>query len=564
VLAGLASADILNSGFSAFISYSHADAAMAAALQKKLERYRLPRKIAAAYHIGNTALGKIFRDQEDLAAAPSVSDAIRDGLARSQALIVICSPAAAASQWVKQEIELFRSLHADRPILAVLVHGEPATAFPAALTQGGIEPLAADMREGGDGAQLAFLKIVAGIAGIPLDALIQRDAQRKLRRVTAITLGALAAMLIMAVMTSLALNARNEAARQRAEAEGLVEYMLTDLRDKLEGVGRLDVQGKVNLRAMEYYKQQGKLKALPADSLERRARVLHAMGEDYEKQGELPKAIAKFREAHSATDALLEREPKNPDRIFAHAQSEYYIGLAAWRQLDRATTARHWQNYRNMAGQLAAIEPETVRSNMELGYSEGGLCELGFRDNFDLASAAKHCQAAVDFETAAVNKQPANRHLKQELSNRYGWLANVEKARGHYQEAIKQREKDAALLDTLLKFDGNNTEYLLRRTWADIGMAEAQIFEGKPSEAMQLLRRAAIRHSALTAHNDSDRRVAETALRIPLLLAKAEQKAGLSYAHNLAEASRLSDMMKQKNPLIAASVKSIWASIWPN
>jgi hypothetical protein len=343
-----------------------------------------------------------------------------------------------------------------------------------------------------------------------------------------------------------------------------VEYMLTDLRDKLEGVGRLDVQGTVNDRAMIYYKNQGLLSNLSGDSLERRSRVLHAMGEDYEKQGDLPNAIAKFREAHSATAALLEREPKNPDRIFAHAQSEFYIGLMAWRQQDRATTTKHWQNYRDMAGRLSALEPNSVRSNMELGYSEGGLCELGFRDTFNLASAAKHCQAAVEFEVKAVQKRPNDHHLKQELSNRYGWLANVEKARGNYREAIKQRENDAALLDSLLGSDRNNTEYLLRRTWADIGMAEAYIFDANPREAIKILRICEDRHSGLMANADSDRRVAETALRIALYLAKAKQKAGLTYTTNLAEASRLTDKLNQKNPLIAASVKSIWASIWPN
>ena len=324
--------------FAAFISYSHADAAAAAKLQKRLERYRLPRTIGNAAGKTSLELGKIFRDREDLAAASSLSDAIKAALSQAKTLIILCSPDAAKSHWVAQEIALFRSLHADRPILAVLVSGEPAEAFPPLLTANGNEPLAADLRESGDGPQLGFLKIVAGMAGVPLDALIQRDAQRKLRRVTAITLGALAAMLIMAVMTSFAISARNEAARQRAESEGLVEYMLTDLREKLKGVGRLDVMGAVNSRAMTYYGQQGNLASLPADSLERRARVLHAMGEDDEKKGELAAALAKFREAHRTTAALLKQDPKNPDRIFAHAQSEYYVGSIAWRQYDRATT----------------------------------------------------------------------------------------------------------------------------------------------------------------------------------------------------------------------------------
>lgn len=71
-----------------------------------------------------------------------------------------------------KEIELFRALHPDRPILAAIVRGELAEAFPAPFMDGA-EPLAADLRREGDGWRLGFLKIIAGIAEVPLDALGQ-------------------------------------------------------------------------------------------------------------------------------------------------------------------------------------------------------------------------------------------------------------------------------------------------------------------------------------------------------------------------------------------------------
>ena len=48
----------------------------------------------------------------------------------------------------------------------------------------------------------------------------------------------------MAVTSTLAVTAfqaRNEAREQRRQAEGLVTFMLGDLKDKLEPIGRLDV-----------------------------------------------------------------------------------------------------------------------------------------------------------------------------------------------------------------------------------------------------------------------------------------------------------------------------------
>jgi hypothetical protein len=138
-------------------------------------------------------LTPIFRDRAELPAASSLDQEVRQALSQSDVLLVLCSPAARNSRWVDAEIELFRSLHPDRPVIAALLEGEPEESFPASLVgpdAKGVthEPIAADFRADHDGPKLARLKIVAGLTGIALDQIIQRDAQRQLRRVIAITL----------------------------------------------------------------------------------------------------------------------------------------------------------------------------------------------------------------------------------------------------------------------------------------------------------------------------------------------------------------------------------------
>lgn len=297
--------------YGAFLSYSHKDAGAARWLHRRLESYRIPRRLArtgTARPALPQRLGPIFRDREELAAGHDLSEGVRAALARSDALVVLCSPDAAVSVWVGREIAAFRELNPGKPVLAAIVRGDPADCFPEMLREGAdgaaLEPLAADLRPEGDGRRLGLLKLVAGLAGIGLDALVQRDAQRRIRRVMAVTLAAAVAVIAMAVLTIFALSARAEADRQRKEAEGLVEFMLTDLRDRLKGVGRLDVLTAVNRRALGYYRQQD-VAVLPADSLERRARILHAMGEDDERRGDFDRALAQFDEASRTTAALL-------------------------------------------------------------------------------------------------------------------------------------------------------------------------------------------------------------------------------------------------------------------
>jgi hypothetical protein len=300
--------------YGAFISYSHADTAFARRLHRRLEAYRLPRRLARRTTDGSAPsrrLKPIFRDRDELAAASDLTEAVREAIAQSSSMIVVCSPAAAASEWVNLEIRLFRGLHGDHDILAALHRGEPAEAIPPAMTEGGdgpgpghaYQPLAADFRPHADGDHLALLKLVAVLAGVGLDQLVQRDAQRRVRRMGAIGAASVLGMTVAGVLAFAAIEGRIAAEHERARSQGVVDYMLTDLRGKLKGVGRLDALDAVNKGAMGYYRDQN-LARLPPGQLIERAKLLQAVGEDDEKKGDYSGAKTQFDEASRITTAL--------------------------------------------------------------------------------------------------------------------------------------------------------------------------------------------------------------------------------------------------------------------
>ncbi|NND81860.1 MAG: TIR domain-containing protein [Gammaproteobacteria bacterium] len=198
----------------AFISYSHRDKGWGDWLHKSLERYKVPKKLVG--QMGRDgAIPKrvfpVFRDREELPTSADLGSNIEAALQQSRFLIVICSPNAAKSIWVNQEIKTFKRLGKADSILCLIVDGEPNATdqpgsaddecFPQAIRfevspQGEVtntraEPIAADVRPEGDGKDNAKLKLLAGLLGVNFDDLKQRDQRRRRKQKLLLALGTL-------------------------------------------------------------------------------------------------------------------------------------------------------------------------------------------------------------------------------------------------------------------------------------------------------------------------------------------------------------------------------------
>lgn len=287
--------------YKAFISYSWKDKAAAEALHHALETWRSPKALGGM----EASLRPIFRDRDEEAAGANLRAAIEDGLDNSEFLIVLCSPHSAGSKWVAKEIAYFRKRRTPNNVLCYIIAGDPAKdCFPqtilfestvdGAVSDTPIEaPLAADARSEGDGPRLARLKLIAALLGVGLDALIQRDQQRRVKRLRALLGFASAIAVGFAGVAAYALIQRNiaveneaRAKRESLKAERTAEFMVSlfEVPDPSESRGR-DVTAKEILD-----KGVATIETDLAAEPDVQASLMHTMGRSYTGLGLYPDA----------------------------------------------------------------------------------------------------------------------------------------------------------------------------------------------------------------------------------------------------------------------------------
>jgi hypothetical protein len=282
---------IMDRRYHCFLSYRHADnraegRQWATWLHQRIETYEVPADLVGTKNdrggIIPSRIFPVFRDEEELPADADLSQPIAKALENSETLLVLCSPGAATSRFVAEEIVRFKSLGRKDRVLAAILSGEPnATApgiisdrvecFPQALrcevdengnvTSIPAEPIAADFRlpDGHQGwtnpeayretlvasgdtttaaaakaseyaarLELMVLKIVAGILGVSLGLLTQRDKAYQLTKARRRVRTLAAWLAVVAVFAAVALVAGLIAVRARMAAVALAEQRLRD------------------------------------------------------------------------------------------------------------------------------------------------------------------------------------------------------------------------------------------------------------------------------------------------------------------------------------------------
>ena len=248
------------------------------------------------------------------------------------------------------------------------------------------------------------------------------------------------AIVALGVGAGVALWQAREAGRQRVQAEGLIEFMLTDLRAKLQPVGRLDALDAVGEKALAYYAAQD-LASLDADSLARRSHALHMMGDLADRRNKRDEAQRDFDQAAAATAELLRRHPDDPNRIFDHSQSEYYAGLM---QLERGRlheAEATFKNYRALTERMTRLVPDNVEWRIERAAAAQAVGVVVL----DLGRPAEALALFEESVPGLVEGARLRPDTTVDAAHGIGWVARAQEDLGRYEDALESDRRKLAL-----------------------------------------------------------------------------------------------------------------------
>lgn len=512
-----------------FLSYSHADTTWAHWLMRRLEGYRVP----ARFHGRGAPIGAVgpriapvFRDRDELPTTSDLGETIRAALRQSATLVVICSPAAARSRWVQEEILAFKRLGGGARVFAFIVAGEPKAEgtdddcfSPALRRQLGAdgqlsaspaEHVASDARPQGDGREDAFVRLVAGLLGVGFDELRQREQQRRHRRLTWITAGSVAGMAVtlgLAAIAWLARNealvARNDAQRRQEHGEELIAGMLNDMKAGLQKADKLDALDEAGARMTAYFESLDP-RDLTDNTLAQQAKALTQIGQIRIAQLRYADADAAFTAAFNRTAALVARHPSDGGMLFDRAQAEYWIGNMHLKRGNFDQTGKWFQRYRDSGVALAGLDPRNLHWQREAVSGHHNLAVLEFeRGNLTAARDGFTRELAALKKLAAEN--PPDLQLEFSITNIVSFLGSVAERGGELTEARARFEEQTQLLEALSAKEPLNPRWQERTANALALHAKVLEITGRPDEALRLYIRVRTVLEALAAKDPANR-----------------------------------------------------------
>ncbi|HEY1555617.1 MAG TPA: protein kinase [Kofleriaceae bacterium] len=261
---------------------------------------------------------------------------------------------------------------------------------------------------------------------------------------------------------------RATAEQNRGDAEDLLGFMLGDLHEKLQPLGKTELLDTVANKAIEYYHRRSD--RVSSEDRQKLGVAISNLGEVLVDEGHSAQGLAQYRAALAMAETFAALEPGNPARWKSLAARHERIGDVLMTQGHNAEALEDFRVDLAIATQLAAAEPEDVRHQRDLDVAHfkvaGVLTEMGRLDE-----AIAQFRAAIAVSEHVHELAPSSK-ADRDLALDHMELAMALTGTGANAEGVAEHRKALALLDHAIATDPNDAQ--TRATLLDTHMMLAQ------------------------------------------------------------------------------------------
>ncbi|HEX7828487.1 MAG TPA: tetratricopeptide repeat-containing protein kinase family protein, partial [Thermoanaerobaculia bacterium] len=349
-----------------------------------------------------------------------------------------------------------------------------------------------------------------------------------------------------------AVAARADADRRRAQAEGLIEFMLGDLRKKLEKVGRLDALDAVGERTLAYAGSADP-QTLSVDELVHQSKALNQLGEVRIGLGKLDEAMTVFERSRKLAEVGLNREPQSAPAQLAVATSHFWIGdvLRQQGKLDEALP--HLTAYMAGAEKLSRAYPSSDEYQIERAYGYSSVAWIHER-NGDLPRALQHLQVARQIQSPLAMAKPQDTDRQADLARTLNRTGSVLQRSGDLRGARALFEEEYATWSRLVKADAANAFWKERLITSESFLATTLENTGDAKRALEIVAEM-VRLNEELGQLDP----ANTQWQRDLAIARMRHANALRLNGQLAEAANAADVaIRTMRPLLQRE-NAVWS-----
>jgi tetratricopeptide (TPR) repeat protein len=486
-----------------FLSYSHRDAGWGRWLRAALEGYRIDKDLVGrptpAGPVPRT-LRPIFSGRDGYLVGDPLPEDTLAALRASQFLIVLCSPNAAKSRHVNQQILRFRAMGGADRVIPVIVDGKPGDpvreCFPPALrfklgphrqsTDEGWEPAAADTRPEGDGKKLARQKVVARVLGLGLDEIEERAKRTRTREWRA-RYRTIAAVLALTIACSGGWAwARYELSGSDTLLDRALERATVLATESADVSKQLGVPRRVSvgmlLAAENLFHGLAELGGDTPRLRFRHASMLIKFARNYAMLGNTELQSARAAEADRLMQRLAAEDPAN--LAWQHDLSVTYdeLGDVLQAQGRLAEALAKYSASRVIAERLAADGSYAGQHrDLALSYIKVGNIHAA-QGALDDALVSYDLSLVIGERLAAAD--PRNTRWQYDLLVSHDKIGDVLRLQGELDAALARYRASCAIAERLIAADPGNADWQRGLAAAYVKIGDVLALQEKPDEAL--------------------------------------------------------------------------------